>query len=97
VQDAGRVDVFETFEDLIDKELEMRVGEFLRRADNLVEIRIHEFVNDIDVVAALGDGGAEDVNHADNVLLPVEKEFRKRRGVRKAVLLVFYVSNMFSI
>jgi hypothetical protein len=71
VQDASRVDIFETFEDLIDKELEVRVGEFLWGTDNLVEIGIHEFVDDVDVVATLGDGGAEDVDNADNVILPV--------------------------
>ena len=70
MQDAGRVDVFKPFEDLIDEELEMRVGEFLWGTDNLVKICVHELVDNVYVVAALGDRGAENVQNADNVIMP---------------------------
>jgi hypothetical protein len=42
VQDVGRVDVFETAQDLVDEGLEMRVGEGLAGADNGGQIALHE-------------------------------------------------------
>lgn len=67
------MNIFEPFEDLIDKVLEVRIGEFLWRTDNLVEIGVHELVDNVDVVAALGDGGTENVHNANDVILSVGK------------------------
>jgi hypothetical protein len=75
------MNIFKTFKDLIDKELEVRVGEFLRRTDYLVEIGVHQLVDNVDVVAALGDWGAENVHDANNVVLPVIKFLKTGNNV----------------
>lgn len=67
------MNIFEPFEDLIDKVLEVRIGEFLWRTDNLVEIGVHELVDNVDVVAALSDGGTENVHNTNDVILSVGK------------------------
>jgi hypothetical protein len=45
MQDICRVNVLQSSADLVDEILEMRVGELLLRANNLVKVRFHKFLD----------------------------------------------------
>jgi hypothetical protein len=47
VEDIGRVDIFESSTELVDKVLEMSIRQGLFRADNLVQIGFHEFLDQV--------------------------------------------------
>ena len=47
MEDIGRVNILEAATDLVDKELEMGVGQGLLRPDDLVKICLHEFLDQV--------------------------------------------------
>jgi hypothetical protein len=54
VEDVRRVYILETAQDLVDKGLEMRVGEGLTGSDDGCQIALHEFYYDISRVLRYG-------------------------------------------
>ena len=73
VQHVGRVDVLEAAEDLVHEVLEMLLRQRLARADDAVQVALHEVGDDVRVREILGVGrhGA-DVQDLDHVLVRVE-------------------------
>ena len=69
VQHLGRVDVLETAEDLVNKILEVAVGELLVRADDLVQVRLHELLDHVDLVEVVALAELEDLVHARDVFV----------------------------
>jgi hypothetical protein len=51
MQDVGRVDILQTAKDLIDKGLEVRIGQGLARSDDSGKIAFHEFWQTISYVS----------------------------------------------
>ena len=47
----------------------MVVRQWLRRRDDLMQVRVHQLVHDVNVVEAVDRGGAQDVLDADDVLV----------------------------
>lgn len=66
VQHVGRVDVLESTQNLIQKVLEVGVGERLLRADNLVHVSLHEFLHHINLFKIVA-WRLHDVQNVDNL------------------------------
>jgi len=50
---VGRVDILEATQDLVDKVLEVRIGELLMRADDLVHVGLHQLLHQVDLVKVI--------------------------------------------
>lgn len=57
VQDVGRVDILEAAEDLVDKGLEVGVGQRLATADDGSQVTLHKLFVQVDFVVAAGAAG----------------------------------------
>ena len=73
MEDVACVDVLEAAQELVQEVLDVLVGERLRRADNLVQVCVHQRGDHVQVGAPVG--AAHEVADADDVLMvKVEEE-----------------------
>ena len=68
VEDVGRVDVLEAPEDLVEEVADVVIAQPLG-LEQLVEIRLHETLDDVDVLHGVHGGRPEDVSDVNNVFM----------------------------
>ncbi|KAM0859882.1 hypothetical protein ACQ4PT_046899 [Festuca glaucescens] len=69
VDHVRRVDVLEPAQQLVQEVLTVLLGEFLVRADDVVEVRVHELQRDVHVVEGLRDRRRDHVPEGDDVFV----------------------------
>ena len=79
MQHRGGVDVLEAAQDLVDEVLEVVISQGLGGADDLVQVRIHQLIDDVDVIETLLGGRPHDVAHSDDVVVPARQRHRGGR------------------
>ena len=68
MEDIGRVDVLEAPENLIEEVADVVIAQPLR-LEQLVEISLHETLDDVHVLHGVHGGGPEDVTDVNNVFM----------------------------
>lgn len=69
MDDVGGVHEEESAQDLVDEVLHVVLAEFLAGVDDAVEVGLHEFGDDVDVVVAGAPLGPEHVQQPDDVVV----------------------------
>ena len=72
MDDVGGVHEEQSAQDLVDKVLDVVVAEFLAGVDDAVEVGLHEFGDDVDVVVAGAALRLQDVEQPHDVVVPEE-------------------------
>ena len=72
MEDPGRVNVFERTQNLIHDVSGLLGRDVLRGLENLMQVRLHEIVDYIQVVESWERRWWEDVAHTDDVLVAAE-------------------------
>ena len=73
VNNASRVEVEETTQDLIDKVLNVLVSKSLARADDLRKIGIHQISHDINIIESIVILRPDDIDELQNLNSNVHK------------------------
>ena len=88
VENIGRVDVLETTEDLVEEVADVVVAQPLR-LQQLVEISLHEALDDVHVLHGVQGGGAEDVPDVNDVLVVEPGQYLDLSQSSLTISLVF--------
>ena len=70
----GGVEKLETPEELIDEELDVVVGQGLRRLDDTAQVRLHKLAYDVEVTEPVPMQGLEDGLQVNDILVPQQPE-----------------------